>query len=167
MKRPLRQRLLAEFLGTALLLATVVGSGIMGVALSGGNDGVGFAIPSNTVRSIVTQIIATGEAQHAYLGVSMITVPEGAAITEVRADTPAEKGGLRQATGTRTVNGQDVPSGGDVVVELDGESISTSAELQSAVDAKQPGDVVSLTVLRNGKRRTLEIVLDTRPERIP
>ncbi len=134
---------------------------------SGGSDGVGFAIPSNTVRSIVTQIIATGEAKHAYLGVSMITVPEGAAITEVRADTPAEKAGLREATGTRRVNGQDVPSGGDVVVELDGMSISTSAELQSAVDAKQPGDAVSLTVLRNGKRRTLEVVLDTRPERIP
>ena len=134
---------------------------------SGGSDGVGFAIPSNTVRSIVTQIIATGEAEHAYLGVSMITVPEGAAITEVRVDTPAEKAGLREATGTRTVNGQDVPSGGDVVVELDGESISTSAELQSAVDAKKPGDAISLTVLRNGTRRTLEVVLDTRPERIP
>jgi len=134
---------------------------------SGGSDGVGFAIPSNTVRSIVTQIIATGEAEHAYLGVAMVTVPAGAAITDVRSDTPAEKAGLREATGTRTIEGQEVPTGGDVVIELDGRQISSSAELQSAVDAKQPGDAISLTVLRDGKRRTLDITLDTRPERIP
>ena len=134
---------------------------------SGGSDGVGFAIPSDTVRSIVTQIIATGEAEHAYLGVSMVAVPSGAAVTEVHTGAPAEKAGLRAATGTRTVEGQEIPSGGDVVVEFDGEAISTSAELQSAVDAKKPGDVVSLTVLRGGKRRTLDVTLGTRPERIP
>ncbi len=134
---------------------------------SGGSDGVGFAIPSNTVRSIITQIIATGEAEHAYLGVSMVAVPSGAAVTEVHSGTPAERAGLRPATSTRTVDGQEIPTGGDIVVELDGEAISTSAELQSAVDAKKPGDAVSLTVLRNGKRRTLEVILDTRPERIP
>jgi S1-C subfamily serine protease len=134
---------------------------------SGGSDGVGFAIPSNTVRSIASQLIESGEAEHAYLGVSMVTVPDGAAITEVRAGTPAEKAGLRAATGTRIVDGQEVPTGGDVVVELDGRPISTSAELQSGVDAKQPGDSVSITVLRNGNRRTLQVALGTRPERIP
>ena len=73
---------------------------------SGGSDGVGFAIPSNTVRSIVTQLVATGEAEHAYLGVEMIAVEGGVAVTEVRNGTPAEKAGLREATGTRTVDGQ-------------------------------------------------------------
>ncbi|MBA3376173.1 MAG: trypsin-like peptidase domain-containing protein [Actinobacteria bacterium] len=134
---------------------------------SGGSDGVGFAIPSDTVRSIVTQIIATGEAEHAYLGVSMLPVPGGAAVTEVHPGAPAEKAGLRPATGTRTVEGQEIPSGGDVIVEFDGDAISTSAELQSAVDAKKPGDVVSLTVLRGGKRRMLDVTLGTRPERVP
>jgi S1-C subfamily serine protease len=134
---------------------------------SGGSDGVGFAIPSNTVRSIVSQLIESGEAEHAYLGVSMVTVPDGAAITDVRPGTPAEKAGLRAATDTRIVDGQEVPTGGDVVVELDGRPISTSAELQSGVDAKQPGDSVSITVLRNGEHRTLQVTLGTRPERIP
>jgi putative serine protease PepD len=134
---------------------------------SGGSDGVGFAIPSNTVRSIVTQLIASGEAEHAYLGVSMLPVPEGAAVTEVHDGSPAENAGLRPATGTRTVDGQQVPTGGDVIVELDGEQITTSAELQSGIDAKQPGDSVSITVLRNGNRRTLQVTLGTRPERIP
>ena len=134
---------------------------------SGGSDGVGFAIPSNTVRSIVSQLIATGEAEHAYLGVEMIGVEDGVAITDVRSGTPAEKAGLREAAGTRTVDGQQVPSGGDVIVELDGAPISSSAELQSAVDARQPGDSISLTILRNGQQRTLEVTLGTRPERVP
>ena len=134
---------------------------------SGGSDGVGFAIPSNTVRSIASQLIQTGEAEHAYLGVSMVTVSEGAAITQIQPDTPAERAGLEAATDVRVVDGQEVPSGGDIVVELDGEEISTSAELQSEVDAKQPGDTVSITVLRNGDRRTFQVKLGTRPERIP
>jgi S1-C subfamily serine protease len=134
---------------------------------SGGSDGVGFAIPSNTVRSIASQLIESGEAEHAYLGVSMVTVSEGAAITEVRTGTPAEKAGLKAATDTRVIDGQEVPSGGDVVVELDGQEISTSAELQSGVDAKQPGDSVSITVIRDGDRRTFQVTLGTRPERIP
>ncbi len=134
---------------------------------SGGSDGVGFAIPSNTVRSIVSQLIATGEAEHAYLGVEMIGVADGVAVTDVRSGTPAEKAGLREATDTRTVDGQQVPSGGDVIVELDGNPISSSAELQSAVDARQPGDSISITVVRNGNRRTLEVTLGKRPERVP
>jgi putative serine protease PepD len=134
---------------------------------SGGSDGVGFAIPSNTVRSIVTQLVESGEAEHAYLGISMLPIPGGAAVSEVHSGSPAEKAGLRPATGTRTVDGQEVPSGGDVIVEFDGQQISTSAELQSGVNAKQPGDSVSITVLRNGKRRTLQVTLGTQPERIP
>ena len=134
---------------------------------SGGSDGVGFAIPSDIVRSIVSQLVETGEAEHAYLGISMLPVPEGAAVTEVHSNSPAEKAGLRPATGTRTVDGQDVPSGGDVIVELDGQEITTSAELQSGIDAKQPGDTVTIIVLRDGDRRTLQVTLGPRPERIP
>jgi len=130
---------------------------------SGGNDGVGFAIPSNTVRSIVSQLIETGEVDHAYLGITMVTAPEGVAVTEVRADTPADDADIRAATGTRTVDGQQVPTGGDVIVAFDGNPVTSSAELQSAVDAKKPGDEVSVTVLRGGERRTITVTLGTRP----
>jgi len=130
---------------------------------SGGSDGVGFAIPSNTVRSIVVQLVESGEVAHAYLGVTMVTVPEGVAVTEVRSGTPAEEAGLRPATGSATVNGQEQPTGGDVIVALDGKEISSSAELQSAVDARRPGDTVSVTVVRSGERRTVEVTLGTRP----
>jgi len=130
---------------------------------SGGNDGVGFAIPSNTVRSVVTQLLASGSVEHAYLGITMVETPNGIVVTQVRSGTPAGKAGLQAATGTTTVDGQQVPTGGDVIVALDGETVSSSAELQSAIDAKRPGDKVSLTILRDGKRQTVEVTLATRP----
>jgi putative serine protease PepD len=130
---------------------------------SGGNDGVGFAIPSDTVRSIVTQLIESGEVEHAYLGIKMLDVADGAAITEVVPGTPADDAGLRPATGTSTIDGQEVPTGGDVIVAFDGDDVSSSAALQSAVEAKQPGDEVSITVLRGAERTTLRVTLGTRP----
>jgi S1-C subfamily serine protease len=130
---------------------------------SGGSDGVGFAIPSNTVRSIVKQLIATGEVEHAYLGIRMTQLPDAVAVTEVIPGTPAEKAGIRPATGTTLVDGQEQPTGGDVVVEFDGEKVTSAVALQSAVDARQPGDTVPITVVRDGSRRTLEVTLGVRP----
>jgi S1-C subfamily serine protease len=131
---------------------------------SGGSDGVGFAIPSNTVRSIATQLIASGEAKHAYLGITMQDVENGLAVTDVHQGTPADDAGLRAATGSRTLDGQEIPTGGDVIVAIDGNEVHSSAELQSAIDAKQPGDEITLTVLRSGVERSIEVTLGTRPE---
>jgi putative serine protease PepD len=140
---------------------------------SGGSDGVGFAIPSNTVRSIAQQIVASGKVAHAYLGVGVGSVPEsvasqlgeaaGVAITEVRPGTPAEKAGLRAASGEQTIDGQTYPTGGDVVTKIDGKAVTSSAELQSAIDAHAPGDTVTLTLVRDGEVRTLRVQLGTRP----
>jgi putative serine protease PepD len=140
---------------------------------SGGNDGVGFAIPSNTVRSIASQLVETGEVEHAYLGVGVQEIPasvaeeldsvEGVALTEVRGDTPAARAGLRAATGSRLVDGQSYPTGADVITAIDGRAVTSSEELQSTIDAKQPGDTVSITYVRDGDRRTVEIRLASRP----
>jgi putative serine protease PepD len=140
---------------------------------SGGNDGVGFAIPSNTVRSIVSQLVESGEVEHAFLGVGVQEIPasvadeldsaEGVAVTEVRPDTPASRAGLRAAPGSRLVDGQSYPTGGDVITAIDGRKVTASTELQSAIDAKQPGDTVSLTVVRDGDSRTVEVELASRP----
>jgi putative serine protease PepD len=130
---------------------------------SGGSDGVGFAIPSNTVRSIVRQLISSGEVEHAYLGVRMAPVEDGVAVTEVVPDTPADEAGLRAATGATIVDGQEVPTGGDVIVEFDGQEVTSPTALQSAVDARRPGETVPVVVLRDGERRTLEVTLGVRP----
>jgi S1-C subfamily serine protease len=140
---------------------------------SGGNDGVGFAIPSDTVESIVSQLLADGGVEHAYLGVSVATIPKSVAselglaagieVTEVRSGTPAAKAGLQAATGTSTVDGEEYPTGGDVITAVGGQSIGSAAELQSAIDAKQPGDTLSLTYWRDGESHTVEVVLESRP----
>ena len=132
---------------------------------SGGSDGVGFAIPSNTVRSIATELVESGEVRHAYLGITMVAVPGGVAVTEVRNETPAQKAGLRAATGAKSVDGQERPTGGDVIIEFGGQKVTSAATLQSAVDAMRPGDEASITILRDGKRRTIDVTLAVRPAR--
>jgi putative serine protease PepD len=130
---------------------------------SGGSDGVGFAIPSNTVRSIADQLIATGEVEHAYLGIRMEPTPRGVAVTQVLPGTPAADVGLKAATGTTLVDGQRQPTGGDLVIAFDAEKVTSAVALQSAVDAHRPGDKVTLTLLRGGSRRTIEVTLGVRP----
>jgi putative serine protease PepD len=115
---------------------------------SGGSDGVGFAIPSNTVRSIAEQLISSGNVRHAYLGVAVQAVSNGVRLAQVRSGTPAERAGLHV---------------GDVVTAIDGKRVSTTAQLQSAIDAKQPGDTVSLTYRRNGKSHKAKVTLANRP----
>ena len=115
---------------------------------SGGSEGVGFAIPSNTVRSVVTQLIASGKAEHAYLGVSIDSTAENARIAGVRSGTPAKHAGLKA---------------GDVVTALGGRPVSTGDELASAIAAHKPGDTVSVTYTRDGKSHTVTVTLATRP----
>jgi putative serine protease PepD len=116
---------------------------------SGGNDGVGFAIPSSTVRSIVSQLISTGRALHAYLGVQLDSTSTGnAKVASVRSKTPAAKAGLRA---------------GDVVTAVDGTKIESPDALQSAIDAKRPGDTISLTYRRSGSSHTVKVKLGSRP----
>jgi putative serine protease PepD len=115
---------------------------------SGGNEGVGFAIPSNTIRSVVTQLIATGKAKHAYLGVSIDSSASNALIAGARSGTPAAKAGLKA---------------GDVVTSLGGTKISTPDELASAVNAHKPGETVTVTYERDGQSHSVQITLATRP----
>jgi S1-C subfamily serine protease len=139
---------------------------------SGGNEGIGFAVPSNTVKSIAAQLISSGKVEHSYLGVGIATIPSsasaqlgvsGAAITQVRAGSPASKAGLQASTGSTTVGGADYPTGGDVITKVDGKSVASAADLQQLIDAEKPGDHVTLTVVRSGKTRTVDVTLGTRP----
>jgi S1-C subfamily serine protease len=139
----------------------------------GGNDGVGFAVPSATVNKIVGKLLANGKVEHAYLGVGIQTIPSalagqlgeaaGAAVTDVRAGTPAERAGLHKATGQKTVQGVQYATGGDVITKIDGTTIATDDALRRAVDAHQPGDSVTLTFVRGGKTMTAQLKLGTRP----
>jgi len=139
---------------------------------SGGNDGVGFAVPSNTVASIASQLIATGTAQHAQLGVTVVTIPAqsaarlgtaaGVAVGTVQAGGAADTSGLKPSTGTRTIDGTAYPTGGDVVVAIDGVPVTTSEQLRGIIDGHRPGDRVTLTVSRGSETRTVSVKLGRR-----
>jgi putative serine protease PepD len=115
---------------------------------SGGSDGVGFAIPSDTIKSVASQLISTGKAQHAYLGVELGNTGSGASVASVRANTPAAKAGLHA---------------GDVITAIGGTHVSSSDELRAAINARKPGDRVSLSFTRNGTKHSVSLTLASRP----
>jgi serine protease Do len=128
---------------------------------SGGNDGVGFAVPINLAKWVGGQLSDGGVVKRAYLGVGIQPVTqqladqfqvkprEGVVVTDVYADTPAAKAGLKS---------------GDVIVELNGQAVSSPLELQTAVERAEFGKSHKLTVIRDGKRRTLKFTPEEQPE---
>jgi putative serine protease PepD len=116
---------------------------------SGGNDGVGFAIPSSTVKSIATRLIAGGKVQHAYLGVSIEDASSGgASVSGVSSGTPAASAGVRS---------------GDVITAVDGDRVTSASDLRSEINDRKPGDKVKLTLRRSGETETVTVTLGTRP----
>ena len=118
---------------------------------SGGNEGVGFAVPSNTVRSIASQLISSGKAEHAFLGVVLrdSSSPQaGASIGQVRTGTPAARAALRA---------------GDIITAAAGTRINSASELRAVINAHRPGDTISVTYMRGGKSHTVKVKLAARP----
>ena len=115
---------------------------------SGGNEGVGFSIPSDTVKTVASQLIATGKAVHAYLGVGIDSNASNARLASVK------NGGAAKQAGLKT---------GDVITAVAGTSIATGDDLSRAVDAHKPGDKVSVTFKRGGSEHTVTVTLGTRP----
>src|SRR2546423_12520304 len=115
----------------------------------GVSDGFGFAIPSRSVKSIAGQLISSGKAEHAFLGVVLQdSSSSGGRISGVRAGTPAAKAGLR---------------GGDVITAIAGKSVASANALRAAINAHQPGDHVSITYTRNTTSHTVGVTLTSRP----
>jgi S1-C subfamily serine protease len=140
-----------------------------------GNVGIGFAVPINTAREVVSQIEKNGDVQHAYLGINGTTIThelaravnlpaeKGVLIAEVVPGGPADKAGLEGGSTSATIEGANISLGGDIVTEIDGKSISGMDELINLVNAAKPGDKLELTVLRDGSTKTLTVTLGDRP----
>ncbi len=136
---------------------------------NGGNDGIGFAVSSNTARSVARQLIAHGSIQHARLGVYVQDVteqiaaathePVGAAIVKVQSGSAAARAGLHGATGTTSVAGQQVRTGGDVITAVDGSAIRSASDLQAQIEGRSPGDQVTLSVWHAGSTRSVRVTL--------
>jgi S1-C subfamily serine protease len=141
----------------------------------GGNVGIGFAVPVNTVREVTRQLIDTGEVQHAFLGITgadlterivdvlNLPVDRGALVQSVVPDSPADDAGVEAGTTNITIDGQPLRVGGDVITAIDGEPVTGMSDVIRAVDTHQPGDELELTLQRGGDERTVTVTLADRP----
>ncbi len=138
--------------------------------------GIGFAIPSDTVKREIDDLIETGTYKHPWLGVSVLDVniaiadaidlekPQGVLIVEVTEGSPAEQVGLRGADQNVTLDGQVTPIGGDVIIEVDGLPVRILADLVVYMERNtSPGDAVDLVIIRDGEEMSLSVTLGERP----
>jgi S1-C subfamily serine protease len=142
---------------------------------SGGNVGIGFAVPINTVKDVVSQLLEHGKVAHAYIGVEMATittelasnvrlpVDHGVLIQRVRPGSPAAQAGLRGGTTQVVVDGESYLVGGDVITQADGQPIESAEQLRSVVTSKQPGDEIALEVHRQNETKEVTVKLGRQP----
>jgi S1-C subfamily serine protease len=147
--------------------------------IGSGNVGIGFAVPSNTVKDVVAQILRTGRVDHAYLGITgqpvtadladdyNLPVEAGVLVEDVRAGTGAEKAGLRGGRTQVVVAGDTYILGGDIIVSFDGKPISSVAELRAGLAAHKPGEEIELGIFRDAKKMTVKVALGRQPTSSP
>ena len=143
------------------------------------NSGVGFAIPSNTVKRIAAQLLKDGRVSYPYLGVSVdsnyftpgelaaalkLPVKQGVLIASVVDGGPAERAGLRGGDRQVVVRGIPVRAGGDILVAIDGDAIDSFDEMIAYLTAqKQVGQIVTVTIIRGTETLQVPVTLDERP----
>ncbi|MDO5576188.1 MAG: PDZ domain-containing protein, partial [Fibrobacter sp.] len=127
---------------------------------TGGNVGIGFAIPINMAREIMDQLIANGKVSRGYLAIVVQNItPEqasrigldttlGAYVSSVEADGPAAHAGIQT---------------GDIIIEFNGTTVENTTDLRTKIAATQPGKTVQLTIIRNGRRMNINVELSERP----
>ena len=139
----------------------VIGINVAYEPPSTGAVSIGFAIPSAVVTEVADEIIGTGSATHAYLGVSTREVTlalqqqfglsrsSGVLVAQVITDGPADRAGVQR---------------GDIMIKMDGEEVVRASDLQAYIRDKNPGDIVELTVDRNSDTLVITVTLEERPE---
>jgi putative serine protease PepD len=142
---------------------------------STGNVGVGFSVPSNTVKDVVAQILRTGRVDHAYLGISgqavtadvadkyNLAAKQGVLVESVTSDSGADKAGLKAGNTRVVVAGETFVLGGDIIVSFDGEKISSIEQLREAVAAHKPGDKVRVVIYRDASKTSVTVTLGRQP----
>jgi S1-C subfamily serine protease len=145
---------------------------------AGGPAGIGFAVPIDAARRSLGELVAHGRVDYAYAGIQAedltpslarhlgLGVTRGALVDQVTPGGPADRAGVRGGTRHETFLGEAVIAGGDVVVALDGRPVADADALVRIVtNTLQPGAQATLTIVRDGRRRTVSIRLGSRPAR--
>ena len=155
----------------------VIGMNTAILSNTGDFAGIGFAIPSDTIKREAGGLIQEGKYDHPLIGISGVDMSSGIAeamnldsdtkgtlVVSVTSNGPAEAAGLKGGNRQVTVNGQTVSVGGDVIIGADGKTLNTFYDLMFYVDRnKHPGDIVKLTVIRGGSVMGVDLTLGSRP----
>ena len=165
--------------GGPLLNATgdVVGvnSQIQSVAGSDGNVGIGFAIPINTVKGIVSQLIHSGRVERAFIGVTVrpitaklaklfrLSVDRGLLVERVQPGSGAAAAGLRGGSTDAVVAGESYTLGGDVITKVDGVAAVSLERLRAVLVHRKPGDRIAIEAYRGARKLTVTLLLGRQP----
>jgi len=153
----------------------VVGINSQIQSTGGGGEGVGFAVPADTVKRSLDQLRRNGKASYAYLGISTVSVypqlgrrfslgtSKGAWIQSIAPGSPAEHSGLRGGSGDTRFQTDRFATGGDVIVAVAGHDIRAPDDVATALGPLHPGQRIRVEYLRGGSRRTAVVQLGTRP----
>jgi S1-C subfamily serine protease len=140
-----------------------------------GNVGIGFSVPSNTVKDVVAQLIQSGRVDHAYLGIGgqaltrdvaetyNLPVGSGVLVGSVTTGSGADRAGLKGGERQVVVAGETYVLGGDIIVSLDGARISSLEQLRDAIAAHKPGDKVTLVIYRDANKTSVTVTLGRQP----
>jgi len=163
--------------GGPLIDATghVIGINEQIASQSGGNQGLGFAVPINTAIRVMDQLKSDGEVTYAWLGIQGQTVTadlaaalgaagEGVLVADVVEGSPAEEAGIEGGSEEASVQGQTYMVGGDMITAIDGEQVTSMEQLAGIVSQHAPGDEVTLTILRGGDESQVTATLAERPQ---
>jgi S1-C subfamily serine protease len=157
----------------------VIGVNSAIISQSGGNEGIGFAIPINVVKRVAPELIQTGRYRHPQVGVTSIALADLSPQTKQQLNIPpnqkgllvqqvtagAQQAGIQAGTRRLSVGGDTILAGGDIIVAIDGQAVTTGGDLRGYIEnTKHPGDTVTVTVLRNGQRLDLSVTLSERPQ---
>ena len=149
----------------------VIGINSQIVSQGGGFEGIGFAVPIDTVRPVAQGIIAGGKPQHAWIGIigepltpklaNQLGVPgtTGVALRHVDDRGPSKKAGLRGSS----ASDQAPPKGGDIIIEIAGRKIGDFGDLSEEIGSRRVGETIDVTALRDGKRVAVKLTLQDRP----
>jgi len=148
---------------------------------NGGFQGIAFAVPVNTMKRIVPQLIEQGSVQYSWLGITSpaaeggysvaaladelnLPVRNGILVSEVTPGSPAARAGLRAGTQTTTIRGVPIPLDSDIIVAINGQMIRDIDSLVAyLVENTSPGDTITLTIVRDAQTLDLDVTLGIRP----
>jgi S1-C subfamily serine protease len=154
----------------------MIGINTMIYSPSGGSVGIGFAVPINTAKRVVAEIIEYGRVKRGWVDATVVQifpslvryaklpVNSGLLVSRTRHNGLAERAGLRQGTEPVQYGRSVIYLGGDIITSVDGMKTNSLTDLYSALEDNKPGEIIKVEILRAGKAQTLDMVLADREE---